>query len=283
MAGAAFSGPDLVAGTVTALSPRVRRLIAPNPGRMTGAGTNTYIVGTRDLVVIDPGPAIPSHVEQLVALVGDKLRWILVTHTHSDHSPAAKLLAARTGAPQLGLIPRGREYHDETFIPSEALADGRRVRIDGCTLEAVATPGHASNHVCWYLQEERIVFTGDHVLGGVTPVILPPDGDMGEYLDSLARLQALDLVSIAPGHGGLIDAPQVLLAALVRHRLQREAKVLRVVAELADATQAELLPVVYDDVDPEMHRWARYSLDAHLIKLVRDGRVDRDGDRYRPR
>jgi glyoxylase-like metal-dependent hydrolase (beta-lactamase superfamily II) len=268
-------------GRAVAVAPGIRRIVAPNPGRMTGPGTNTFLVGERSVLVVDPGPAIPAHVDAIVAaLDGARVAGVLVTHTHRDHSPAARELGERYLAPLVGRRPRHAEFHDPTFVADEEPADGARYASDAGELVAIATPGHASNHVCWSHPATRTLLTGDHVLGTVSPVILPPDGDMTEYLDSLARLQRLDLAAILPGHGPVIDDPATVLANLVAHRLGREAKVQRALDEDGRALD-ELIPHVYDDVDPALHGFARYSLLAHLLKLERDGRARREGARWR--
>jgi glyoxylase-like metal-dependent hydrolase (beta-lactamase superfamily II) len=264
-----------------AIAPGVRRIVAPNPGRMTGAGTNTYLVGLRRVVVIDPGPAIDSHVRAIVDAIGTaRVEAIAVTHTHADHSPAAAPLHASTGAPRRGARPRHPDFHDAGFEADLETADGAVLATDAGELVAVATPGHASNHLCWFEPGAGRLYTGDHVLGTVSPVILPPDGDMQEYLDSLARLAALGARRILPGHGPPLEDPAGVIAALVRHRLMREARVLAVLAATGPATLDELLPGVYADVPTELHSVARYSLEAHLIKLGRERRARRQGEHW---
>jgi glyoxylase-like metal-dependent hydrolase (beta-lactamase superfamily II) len=264
-----------------AIAPGVRRIVAPNPGRMTGAGTNTYLVGTRQVVVIDPGPAIDSHVRAILDAIGDAhIEAIAVTHTHADHSPAAALLHARSGAPRRGARPRHPDFHDPGFVADAATFDGTVLPTDAGELVAVATPGHASNHLCWFEPAARRLYTGDHVLGTVSPVILPPDGDMQEYLDSLARLATLAAALILPGHGPTLADPAAVIAALLRHRLMREARVLAALAAAGPATLDQLLPGVYADVPPELHSVARYSLEAHLIKLGREQRALRRGEHW---
>jgi len=258
---------------VLQLSPRVRRLVAPNPGPFTGAGTNTYVVGTTELAVIDPGPADERHLEAILAACDAPLAWILVTHTHADHSPGAKMLRERTGALVLGRRAPEVPRQDRRFRPDSEPCDGERVLLEGAVLRCLETPGHASNHLCFLLEEERLLFTGDHVLGDVTPVIIPPDGDMGDYLASVARLQALDLAAMAPGHGPLLTDPATTLAGLVAHRLRREAKVVDRLRESGEASLEALLARVYDDVPEALHEIARHSLLAHLIKLEREGRA----------
>ena len=269
---------ELVPGRAVAVAAGVRRLLAPNPGRMTGPGTNTYLIGARELVVLDPGPAIASHLEAIVAAVGGaRVVAIAVTHTHRDHSPAATPLRARLGAPLVGRRARHAAFQDPNFVPDVVADDGLALATDAGELLAVATPGHASNHVCWHQPALRLLYTGDHVLGTVSPVILPPDGDMSEYLASLARLMRLGLGALAPGHGPLLPDPAATLEALLAHRLAREARVAAALAARGRATLDALLADVYRDVAVELHGYARYSLEAHLIKLERDGRARRDG------
>lgn len=265
---------ELVAGKAVVLSGHVVRVLAPNPGFFTGPGTNSYLVGTRELAVIDPGPADPAHIDALLAAAasrGGRITHILCTHTHEDHSPGAALLAARTGARLVGSHAPDDGYNDTSFRPDELPVDGVAIRVDGLHLRALATPGHVSNHFCFLLEEERLLFTGDHLIQGTTVVIVPPEGSMRDYLDSLGRLQAMDIAAIAPGHGALMPEPQQVIAATMRHRLMREAKALRAVRELGAATLDALLPRVYDDVPVAMHPAARLSLEAHLIKLAADG------------
>jgi len=272
------SSYDLVPGLPKRLDRLVTRLIAPNPGMMTGPGTNTYLVGERELAVIDPGPAIDSHLDRILAEGKDRIRWILCTHTHVDHSPGAAALKAATGAQLLGRpAPAGQ---DATFAPDRVMSHNDRFIFDGVTLRALHTPGHASNHVCYLLEQTRMLFTGDHVMQGSTVVINPPDGDMRAYLDSLEMLLAEDLAILAPGHGYLIGEPHKEVRRLISHRLARERKVLSSLQQLGKASVEELLPLVYDDVPPRIHRVAARSLTAHLDKLVADGAVRADAARY---
>lgn len=268
---------EFLAGRPLTLGAGLQRLVVPNAGPMTGPGTNTYLLGEREVWVIDPGPALPEHGEALLAAIaGRRVRGIVVTHTHGDHSPLAAWLHERTGAPRIGRLAQHSAYQDPTFVPEVVPEDGYVLETDVGDVQLLATPGHASNHLCAWWPAGGVLFTGDHVLQGVTPVILPPDGDMGEYLASLTRLQALPLQAIAPGHGGLITDPQANLAALVAHRLKREAKVLAALAAVAAqglVPVEELLPMAYDDVPVAMHGWAKYSLLAHLLKLVNEGRA----------
>jgi glyoxylase-like metal-dependent hydrolase (beta-lactamase superfamily II)/8-oxo-dGTP pyrophosphatase MutT (NUDIX family) len=267
---------DLIPGVPKRLDRYTTRLIAPNPGMMTGPGTNTYFVGKNELAVIDPGPAIDSHIEKILAM--GKIRWILCTHTHMDHSPAAAAIKAATGAKLFGQpAPAGQ---DATFAPDEVLSHGDRVRISGVTLRAVHTPGHASNHLCYLLEETKMLFTGDHVMQGSTVVINPPDGDMRAYLASLEMLLKEDVAILAPGHGYLIGEPHREIRRLIHHRHMREDKVKRALATQRAASLEELLPLVYDDVPARLHGWAARSLTAHLQKLIADGAARAKDGRY---
>jgi glyoxylase-like metal-dependent hydrolase (beta-lactamase superfamily II) len=260
----------LVTGVASALSPLVRRILAPNPGMMTGPGTNTYLVGVDEVAVIDPGPDDAGHIDAILGCGGDRIRWILCTHTHIDHWPAAVAVAERTGAEILAFDSR------DGLEVSRGLADGDTVDATEFRLRAVHTPGHASNHLCYLLEEERMLLTGDHIMQGSTVVISPPDGDMAAYLTSLRSLLTIrpPLRSLAPAHGHLITAPADVITWFVDHRLAREEKVLdAVVAAGAPVTVDALVPLVYDDVDEERHKVARRSLWAHLRKLADDGRV----------
>lgn len=270
----------VVAGVVTSLAPGLRRLTAPNPGMMTGPGTNSYIVGDEALLVIDPGPDIAEHIAALTELTGSRLAWILCTHTHRDHSPAALELQRRTGARVAGRPAPDDERHDETFSPDRILQDGEVIAAGSVTIRAVHTPGHASNHLCFLWEEQRLLFTGDHIMQGSTVVISPPDGDMAVYLRSLERLLHLDLAQLAPGHGRLIADPHEEVRRLVAHRLKREHKVLEAVRELSGGTVSELVKKAYDDAPERLHTVAQRSLHAHLIKLRDEGKVKEEKGRW---
>ena len=254
----------------------VRRLVARNPGFMTGPGTNTYLVGTERCAVIDPGPHDPVHIERILAAANGRLAAILVTHTHPDHSPAVAALAQATGAEVLGRPAPEHGRQDPTFAPTRVLDDGDVVQVGDLALRAIHTPGHASNHLCYLLEGSGLMFSGDHIMQGSTVVIGPPDGNMQQYLQSLARLQREPVTSIAPGHGLVIEDAQAEVARLIAHRLQREAKVVERLRRAGRATLDVLVTSVYDDVDPRLHPVAKGSLLAHLLKLEADGRAARD-------
>ncbi len=268
-------------GELARLAPGIHRLTAFNAGMMTGPGTNTWILGEQDLAVLDPGPASREHIANLLARAPGRIRWVLVTHTHADHSPAAALLAEQTGARVIGPSPPAGGRQDRTFKPSLRPCDGEEIELGGLVLQAVHTPGHASNHICWWLASRGVLFTGDHVMQGSTVVIAPPDGSMTDYMKSLRRVLALPLKALAPGHGHWIDRPRREINALIAHREAREAKVVRALASLGAATPSELLPLVYDDVSGERHPVAALSLEAHLNKLAVEQGVCREGGRWR--
>lgn len=262
----------IMPGTCTTLSATVRRITAPNPGFMTGPGTNTYMVGEGDdIAVIDPGPALEEHVNTLLAQANGRIRWILTTHTHSDHSPAARLLKARTGAELLGMPAPLDGRQDQDYAPDVVLQDGERLVLGGVSLRVIHTPGHASNHLCFLHEAEQMLFTGDHIMQGSTVVINPPDGDLQAYLASLQRLKEFDVAYLAPGHGFLMDKPHVVIDRVLAHRLARERKVIAALRDQPDASAEALLPVVYDDVAEQRYPMALRSLLAHLAKLRNEG------------
>ncbi len=277
--------PELITGQAIRLSPLVCRVLAPNPGLMTGPGTNSYLIGQEELVVLDPGPAIDSHVTALLAAaeqMGGRIRHILLTHTHRDHSPAAALLAQRTGARIYGRRPHaGDPAQDFSADIAHEFQQGEDFGWAGLQLKALHTPGHVGNHLCYWLEAERLLFTGDHLINGSTVVIVPPSGHMGDYLRSLQLLQGYDIARLAPGHGDVIENAQGLIAYTIAHRLAREAKVLDKLATLMEADLATLVVPVYDDVNPNLHPLAQYSLHAHLIKLRDEGRVQEQDGRWR--
>ena len=268
---------ELAPGPAVRLSARLIRVTAPNGSMMTGPGTNTYLLGggaDNEWAVIDPGPAIDEHVQAILAAAPGAIRWIFVTHTHKDHSPAAAPLKARTGAQLLGMAPLHTEWQDAGFAPDVALCGGEVFELPGHTsLRVIHTPGHAGNHLCYLLEQERLLFTGDHVMQGSTVVINPPDGDMAAYLQSLAALKTLALDWLAPGHGFLMAEPGAAMQRIIEHRLKREAKVLAAVPAHRAADLDTLLARVYADVPAHLHTVARRSLLAHLLKLRHDGQV----------
>lgn len=277
---------EIQVATPVRLSPRLIRVTADNGSLMTGPGTNTYLLGggaRNEWAVIDPGPLHAAHVDAILAAAPGPIRWIFATHTHNDHSPACVPLKARTGAIVHGRVADHAEWQDASFAPDVPLHGGERFELPGpdgacTTLRAIHTPGHASNHICYLLEEEKLLFTGDHVMQLSTVVINPPDGDMAAYLASLRALAGLDLEWLAPGHGFLMAQPQRAIEAIVAHRLKREAKVVAALRALGPADADTLLARVYDDVKPQLLAMALRSLRAHLFKLRDEGAAaERDG------
>ena len=276
---------EQLAGIAQMQHPLVRRLLAANPGPFTYSGTQTYLVGTRDVAVIDPGPDLPEHIDAIVAAIaGAPVRAIVCTHTHRDHSPAAAELKARTGAPIIGCAPlvlddsgpRADAAFDRSYVPDEAMRDGARIEGEGWTLEAVHTPGHTSNHVCYALPEARTLFTGDHVMGWSTTVVSPPDGDMACYMESLERLMGRDQDAVYyAAHGDPIDRPQRFVRGLIGHRRQREGQILRLLEKQVGGIP-DMVTAMYAGVDSRLHAAAGLSVLAHLIDLETRGMVRHD-------
>jgi glyoxylase-like metal-dependent hydrolase (beta-lactamase superfamily II) len=275
-------------GRLEPVSPLIRRIVAQNPGPFTFFGTGTYVVGHGKVAVIDPGPDLPEHVSALLAGLADEtVSHILITHTHLDHSPAAAALRAATGAPTHGFGPHGRygdtgeSGADLAFTPDHRLGDGDGVEGPGWRLEAVHTPGHASNHLCFALPQERALFSGDHVMGWSTTVVAPPDGDMAAYMHSLAKLGQRRDEIFWPTHGGPIRDPQRHVEALIGHRLARRQAVLAALTA-EPATPAALVAQVYPGLDPRLTGAAAQSLLAHLIELGQMGQArETNGSWYR--
>lgn len=263
---------ELVAGQLHAVSDHVHRLVAPNPGPMTGAGTNTYVVGRGELALIDPGPDLPAHQEAMLAAVHQlgRLALILVTHTHPDHSPAARHLAAQTGAKVLGPFQVDDMFQDTGYAPDELIHHDQLISVGGASIRAIHTPGHVGNHFCFLVEEDGLLLTGDHIMNGSTVVIIPPGGDMQDYIASLRLLRDYPLRNLGPGHGGIISDPYQEIERIIDHRMMREAKVLTVIRRELSASLEELTPLVYDDVDTALHPIAQLSLHAHLIKLEKE-------------
>ncbi len=270
-------------GEMRRVSPLVRRMIAPNKGPFTFTGTCTYVVGVGRVALIDPGPDLVDHVDALLgALSGETIEHVLVTHTHRDHSPAARLVRERTGAKIVGCArhipiadaPSGRldASHDLDHVPDQEMQDGDMVSGDGFALTAVATPGHASNHLCFALREENALFTGDHVMGWSTSVVSPPDGNMSAYMASLDKLRARDDALYWPAHGGPVREPHRYVRGLATHRRQRETAILQRIAA-GDDTIAAIVAKIYVGLDPRLTGGASLSVLAHLEDLVARGAV----------
>ena len=274
---------DPAYGQAVGVSPLIRRLTADNPGPFTFLGTGTYIVGRGEVAVIDPGPDDPAHLDAIMAAtVGERVSAILTTHTHIDHSPLARPLHALTGAPIHGRREPGRasgfeEAHEADFRPDHEIADGARVEGPGWTLEAIATPGHASNHVAYALLEENALFCGDHVMGWSTTVVSPPDGDMGDYYASLEKVRARGFATLWPTHGPPITEVTPFLDAYRAHRLDRERQIREQLAAGHTRIKA-MVPVMYAAVDPRLHPAAAHSVLAHLIHMTRSGAVAVEGE-----
>jgi glyoxylase-like metal-dependent hydrolase (beta-lactamase superfamily II) len=274
-------------GRCDQVSPLVRRLIARNPGPFTFTGTGVYIVGRGEVAVIDPGPDLAEHFDALkAALAGERVTHVLVTHHHLDHSPLAHPLAEAFGAkvfglpapaPHAGDTPALEEGGDDRFRPDVVLSDGDVLSGPGWTLEAVFTPGHTSNHVCFALKQENALFCGDHIMGWSTTVITPPDGDMGDYFNSLAKVRARNFDVLWPTHGAPVRVVGPFIDAYVAHRRAREAQILEALGAGLTTIKA-MVPSLYAAVDPRLHPAAAQSVLAHMIQLVREGRVTTPGE-----
>lgn len=275
-------------GIVETLDPLVRRLLAPNPSPFTYSGTQTYIVGRGDVAIIDPGPGLDEHLDALLSALGDeRIAAIVCTHTHRDHSPASRPLKAATGAPIIGCAPlalsdegpRADAAFDFDYAPDRVLAEGETLSGDGWTLEAVATPGHTSNHLCLALNETGALFTGDHVMGWSTTVVSPPDGDMAAYMQSLEKLLAREDIIYYPAHGAAVQRPQRLVRGLIGHRRQREGQILRRL-KAGEGRISAMVEQMYKGLDPRLHPAAGRSVLAHLIDLETRGIVRHAGEHW---
>ena len=267
------------AGKVVELSPLVRRITAGNGSVFTGPGTNTYLVGKEEVTVIDPGPAMQEHIDVITA-AAPNIKQILVTHTHPDHSPGVRLLKENLDIPAYGMLTNSSKNQDQTFSPERILDDGEVFQEEEFSIEVVHTPGHASNHLCFILKEEKLIFTGDHIMNGSTVVIGPPDGNMKQYIQSLEKLKDYDIEKIAPGHGELLENPHEVADWIISHRLEREKKVFQALQEASKGTPDSLVEKVYDDVDSSLFPIAKASLLAHLIKLEEDQLIYSSGEEY---
>lgn len=271
-----FDPADLPTGVLMPLSPMVARILAPNPSPFTYTGTQTYLVGTDAVAVIDPGPDDAEHLAALNAGIGGRpVVAILCTHTHRDHSPGARPLSAMTGAPIIGCAPltlnddgpRADAAFDADYRPDRILADGEQVEGPDWVLEAVATPGHTSNHLCFALPQEQALFTGDHVMGWSTSVISPPDGDMSDYMRSMQRLMERDDIVFYPAHGEAVENPRRLVRGMMGHRKQREGQILRFLERNGESAIPEMVAEMYKGVDARLYGAAGRSVLAHLIDL----------------
>ena len=282
---AALAREEARSGVVARVSPLVRRLVAPNPSAFTFTGTCTYIVGEGDVAILDPGPNDDAHLAALLAAVaGERVTYIFVTHTHRDHSSLAGRLRSATGAPIVGArvhvarpgAPQGLDAaHDQAYSPDAVLSEGESVAFGGVSLTALATPGHAANHLAFAMPQEKALFSGDHVMAWSTSVVAPPDGSMSDFMASLEKLRARDDTIYWPGHGGPVTDPNRYVRALASHRKQREASILARL-ESGPATIPQIVARVYAGLDPQLIGAAGLSTLAHLDDLLQRGLVTRE-------
>ncbi|MEE8513115.1 MAG: MBL fold metallo-hydrolase, partial [Gammaproteobacteria bacterium] len=275
-------------GVMEQVAPMIRRVVARNPSPFTWRGTGTYIVGRGRVAVLDPGPDLHDHVDALLrALAGETITHLLITHTHRDHSPACRAVQATTGARTYGFGPHGcgridagvqvEEGADNEFDPDVRVIDGEVVQGDGWSFECIHTPGHTSNHMCYQLREQKVLFSGDHVMGWSSTIISPPDGDIAAYLASLALLLERDDACYWPTHGPCITDPKPLVRALIDHRLQRAEQILACLSDGLHHASA-MVPRMYHDLAVSMHGAAARSVFATLIYLMEQGKVRCEGD-----
>ena len=301
-------------GRVDELSPLIRRVVAENPNPFTFTGTGVYLIGHGDVAVIDPGPTLSEHVDAILSALGpdEQITRVLVTHTHTDHTAAVPIVVERTGATTYGNGPHGpvpdedpldkvtfdeyftteekaefdkqwaetpdelkREGPDQDFVPDVVVVDGDLIEGDGWTIECVHTPGHTSNHICYALTDEKVLFTGDHVMGWATSVISPPDGDLFDYLNSLRKLLQRDDQRYWPTHGPSIDDPHSYVQSFLDHRLDRERQIIAALGE-GPSTIKAIVPGMYADVDKRLWRAAANSVYSHLLALHREDRASAD-------
>jgi glyoxylase-like metal-dependent hydrolase (beta-lactamase superfamily II) len=281
-----MSDMDAPYASLEVLEPGIARLLAHNPSPFTFTGTQSYFAGEAEVAVIDPGPDFPEHIDAiLAALGGRRLVAIACTHTHRDHSPAARALAAAIGAPIVGCAalslasvgPRADASFDGDYRPDRVLEDGESIDVDGHPLTAVATPGHTSNHLCFAYR--GALFTGDHVMGWSTTVVVPPDGDMGDYMASLEKLRGRDDRIYYPAHGPAVPKPQQLVRGMMGHRMQRERQILKRLGE-GDRTVVEIVAAAYPGLDARLVPAAGGSVTAHLLDLQRRGLVEAQDDQW---
>ena len=279
---------DVEYGVCETLSPMIRRVTAPNPGPFTYTGTGVYIIGHGEVAVIDPGPFDPVHEAALdAALAGERVSHVLVTHHHLDHSPLAHPLAAKHGAKVYGFgaqntLPAGGEVRleagdDVGFAPDIEISDGQEFNGPGWTVEALHTPGHTSNHVCYALKEENVLFSGDHVMAWSTSVISPPDGHMGDYLRELARVRDRGFTRLWPTHGPAVESPDTFVQAYIDHRLKREQQILDTLAS-GPQSVPQIVAIIYTHVDKRLHPAAAHSILAHMIHLIETGHIECEGE-----
>ena len=273
---------EIIPGQAVEVASGVIRLTAPNPGMMTGSGTNTYVLGRKRFTVLDPGPNNSEHVDRLLELTGGAIDRVLVTHTHLDHSPAAAMLKAKTGCQITGLGAPEGPGQDNTFRPDHQPRHGELIETRAGTLKAIHTPGHASNHLCYLLADQQLLFSGDHIMQGSTVVINPPDGNMKAYIESLYELLAEPVQFIAPAHGFLMAQPGMVIDYLITHRLAREHKVARALRQVGPAVLKTITTAAYDDVPDALHGIASRSALAHLLKLEEEGKARKEGDTWHP-
>lgn len=268
-------------GQPVAIGQDVLRVTAPNPGMMTGPGTNSYLIGNAEqgVAIIDPGPMLEEHIEALLAAAPGPIRWILCTHTHLDHSPAAVALKSRTGAKTFGMPAPKFPNQDQTFTPDHCVTHQERLEIAGTVVRVLHTPGHASNQVCFLLEAQKLLFTGDHIMQGSTVVISPPDGNMIDYLNALRLLLEENIEHLAPGHGFLMDKPAENVDRILIHRQERENQVVAALRKAGQPANLEtLVKLAYHDTPERLHAVAQKSLLAHLEKLRTETRAVLNGD-----